>query len=301
MELRHIRYFVRAAELRHFTHAAESLYVSQPTLSTHIHQLEEELGLPLFDRLGRIVQLTEAGQVFLEHAVQALRELERATEEIADLKGIISGALSICALPGYGHKVLPALISSFHAKYPQINFEIKSGTSDFLEEQVLSGAVVLGLSFVPPTKPNIDYRVLFSNRRNFVVSEKHALANRKEISLEEIAEQPLALISPRYRSRLGIDETFANKGMAPKILVEMDDLHAMLEVVADGDLGTVLTGFGVGGFPGLHLIPIEHIPIVHFGVLWQAGSYLNPAAKAFVQHVVSEQAMIAKLGAHEDC
>ena len=98
MELRHIRYFVRAAELLHFTHAAESLYISQPTLSIHIQQLEEELGAPLFNRSGRHVQLTEAGQMLLIRARQSIRELELAQEEIADLKGLRRGTLRIGAL-----------------------------------------------------------------------------------------------------------------------------------------------------------------------------------------------------------
>src|SRR5271163_958786 len=126
MELRHIRYFIRAAELAHFTQAAESLYISQPTLSNHIQQLEEEIGLPLFDRLGRKVQLTEAGLVFLEHARQAIRELEWAQEEIGDLKGIVSGAVRIGALPGVGRNFLPSLLAAFHISYPQIGFELKT-------------------------------------------------------------------------------------------------------------------------------------------------------------------------------
>jgi len=75
MELRHLRYFARAAELLHFTHAAESLYISQPALSAHIHQLEEEVGAALFDRTGRKIVLTDAGQIFYDHARLALDKL----------------------------------------------------------------------------------------------------------------------------------------------------------------------------------------------------------------------------------
>ena len=90
MELRHIRYFLRAAELLHFTRAAESLHVSQPTLSNHIQQLEEEFGTPLFER-GRRLRLTEAGELLLGYARNAVCELERAKEEVANLQGLLRG------------------------------------------------------------------------------------------------------------------------------------------------------------------------------------------------------------------
>src|ERR1700733_6443804 len=107
MELRHIQYFMRAADLLHFTHAAESLYISQPTLTIHIQQLEQELGLPLFDRVGRNVRLTEAGAVFQDNARKAMRELEIAMEEAADMKGLKSGTLKLAALQFFGQEFLP--------------------------------------------------------------------------------------------------------------------------------------------------------------------------------------------------
>src|ERR1700677_4190657 len=123
MELRHIRYFIRAAEELHFTRAAESLYISQPTLSTHIQQLEEELGVLLFDRIGRNVRLTQAGNVFLPHAQHALQNLNRAKEKIADLKALVSGRIRLGALLTFGQEVLPSWIATFHNAYPQIRVD----------------------------------------------------------------------------------------------------------------------------------------------------------------------------------
>ncbi len=164
MELRHIRYFIRAAELLHFTHAAESLYISQPTLSTHIQQLEEELGLPLFDRVGRNVRLTEAGKVFLEHAERAVHELDLAQERIADLKGLTSGKLRLSALSTFGQELLPLWISTFHAIYPEIRMEIKTGNSDTIEEDLQSGRIDLALSFIPSTAELFNSETLLQNK-----------------------------------------------------------------------------------------------------------------------------------------
>src|SRR5690242_6831244 len=115
MELRHLRYFIRAAELLHFTRAAESLYISQPTLSIHIQQLEEELGTPLFARVGRNVRLTEAGELLLIRARQALNELENAGEEIGAIVGLTRGTLRIAGLPSFSSRVLAPWIAAFNS------------------------------------------------------------------------------------------------------------------------------------------------------------------------------------------
>src|SRR5476649_2683156 len=107
MELRHIRYFIKAAELKHFTKAAESLNVSQPTLSLHIQQLEKEFGSPLFARVGRNVRLTEAGEVLLKHAHLAMSALDNARDEIASLKGLLSGSLYVGTTLSFMDKHLP--------------------------------------------------------------------------------------------------------------------------------------------------------------------------------------------------
>jgi DNA-binding transcriptional LysR family regulator len=150
MELRHLRYFVRTAELLHFTRAAESLFISQPTLSTHIQQLEEELGCELFARIGRKVQLTEAGSILLGRARKALSEVEEATCEIQALKGLLRGNLSIGALPSYSSKLLPGWLTAFNNIHPDVHISARTGTSDDLENAVVSGEVNAAFGFVPP-------------------------------------------------------------------------------------------------------------------------------------------------------
>src|SRR5208283_2621408 len=105
MELRHIRYFLRAAELLHFTRAAESLYISQPCLSIHIQQLEEELKTKLFDRVGRNVRLTAAGEILLVRARHVVEELETAGQEIQAVTGLLRGTLTIATIPLFGSRV----------------------------------------------------------------------------------------------------------------------------------------------------------------------------------------------------
>src|SRR5208337_5040804 len=150
MELRHIRYFIRAAELLHFTRAAESLYVSQPTLSIHIQQLEEELGALLFERAGRHarpVRLTEAGHRLLKHLRNALRELELGKEDVAELRGLVSGTLRFGSTHVFSQRLVSTALSVFTAKYPEIHIVMKLGTSTDIEQAILERDTDLGLAF----------------------------------------------------------------------------------------------------------------------------------------------------------
>lgn len=286
MELRHIRYFIRAAELLHFTNAAESLYISQPTLSTHIHQLEEEMGLTLFDRIGRHVSLTEAGKVFLEHAERALHELDIAVERIADLKGLVSGKLRLNALSVFGNELMPAWITTFHAIYPQIIIDLTTGNSDAIEEDLQSGRTDLALSYVPSANEFFHSETLFTEQVFLVVSKKHPLATKTEIDPQSLNNMPLALGSRRLAGRRMIDSFFFENRILPNVLLETDDLPALLKIVSAGDVASLLARITVGKHPDLCLVPIAGKKLyVSYGVLWHKQCHLSPAAQAFLDHI----------------
>ncbi len=292
MELRHIRYFVRAAEQLHFTRAAESLFVSQPTLSLHIQQLEEEVGAALFDRVGRKVQLTEAGKIFLEHAGKALKELELAEERISDLKGMTSGTLKLGAILTFSQELLPSWIASFLAKYPHIRMVVKTGDSDFIEENLLSGNIDAALSFVPPSTELLKAEKLFTAEVFLGVSEQHPLADRESVQLKEVQEIPLALVGNRWTARRLIEAYFAESGISPDVLIEIDDLHGLLRVVSQGLAGSLLTRIVVSNYPNLRLIPIADKKLfLNYGMLWHGQKHLSPSTEAFLAHIRQEFAV----------
>jgi len=292
MELRHIRYFVRAAELLHFTHAAESLYISQPTLSTHIQQLEEELGLPLFDRIGRNVRLTEAGRLFLEHAHRAQNDLDLAKERIADLKGLLSGTLTIGSLMTFGQEMLPSWIPSFNALYPNIKICVKMGSSDFVESELESGQVDIGLSFAPTTSEQLQSEILFSQEIFLVVGEQHKFADKAEVKLSELGSIPLAMVTRQFAARRIYDAFLASHGISPDVRVEMDDLQGLLKFTSLSGLATIMSSLAINNFPDLRAIPIAGKPLyIQYGVAWPSQGLLTPAARAFYRHV-KEQSLI---------
>ena len=147
MELRQLRYFIRSAELLNFTEAAHALYISQSTLSQQIKQLEDELGMPLFDRIGKRVRITEAGSLFLPYARQTIADSESGRFVINDLKGIKTGELRIGVTYGLSALLTPVLIQ-FSAQYPDVKIIVEFGTSEDLLDKLKSTRVDFLLSFL---------------------------------------------------------------------------------------------------------------------------------------------------------
>jgi LysR family cyn operon transcriptional activator len=289
LELRHIRYFIRAAELLHFTRAAQSLYVSQPTLSTHIQQLEEELGAVLFERAGRHarpVRLTEAGHRFLKHMRSALRELELGKEDVEELRGLVSGTLRFGATHVFGQRLVSTALALFTVKYPEIHIVMKLGTSSDIEEAILERDIDVGLAFLPPDSSDIEYEALFSDEVVLVVSKKHSLAGKTEIPIHELSGLPCALPSSGFSTRRLLDIHFTRQKISPKILLEINDIPALLTLVERGGLATLVSRKAIENRPELCAISITGARIMReAGILKHQGVYLSAAARAFVELV----------------
>jgi LysR family transcriptional regulator, cyn operon transcriptional activator len=290
MELRHIRYFLRAGELLHFTHAAESLYVSQPTLSLHIHQLEEELGTPLFIREGRRVRLTEGGELFLEHARRIIRELELADQNLADLKGLERGTLRIGSLLTFGQEILPDWVAGFHANYPKIAISVTTGSSSFLEDQLKSNLLDVVFSFLPANIDDVQEEPIVAEEVFLLVSKQHEFAAKRSIQAKELERIPLALVGRNLSARHVYDRFFAEHKVNPEVLIEFDDLRALLKIVKNGDVATLTTKLAAGDQRDLRFIPIaDEKLLVNYGMLWLANSRPSLPAKAFLNHVKTQR------------
>ena len=300
MELRHIRYFIRAAELLHFTRAAESLYVSQPTLSIHIQQLEEELGALLFERAGRHarpVRLTEAGHRLLKHLRNALRELELGKEDVAELRGLVSGTLRFGSTHVFSQRLVSTALSVFTAKYPEIRIVMKLGTSTDIEQAILERDIDLGLAFLPPDSEDIEYEALFSDEVVLVVSKKHPLADATELPIRQLHGLACALPSTGFSTRRLLDKHFSKEKISPKILFEINDIPALLTLVERGSMGTLVSRRAVECRPEFSVISITGARLLReAGILKHQSVYFSTAARAFVELVKLDFASEKPLG-----
>jgi LysR family transcriptional regulator, cyn operon transcriptional activator len=282
MELRHIRYFIKAAELKHFTKAAESLNVSQPTLSLHIQQLEKEFGSPLFDRVGRRVRLTEAGEVLLKHAHLAIGSLDTARDEIGSLKGLLSGSLCVGATLSFMDKHLPLWFSLFTAKHPHVRVIVRMGTVNDMEQWLLAGHLDLAVTFLPSQSEVFESEELFKDELVVAISDNNPTALTKTLTEEDLANLSLAHISSGFTVRKLFDARMARQKIKPRVILEIDDVHALIKVITANGAATVLPRLTAKEYPNLRIFSLPGGPLTATaGIMWQHGINLSPAAQAF--------------------
>ncbi|SEJ45344.1 LysR family transcriptional regulator, cyn operon transcriptional activator [Dyadobacter koreensis] len=256
MELRQLKYFIKAAERSNFTEAAALLNISQSTLSQQIKQLEDELGVPLFDRIGKRVMLTEAGKLFLPHAIQTVRKSEDGREMIKELNNIRTGSLKIGATYGLSSLLTQTLIR-FSEKYPKIKISIEFGTSDELLKLITESKLDFALSFIPVrhTKTYVTYP-LFKSILSLIVHRDHPSATHQNTSVAQLADMPLVLPVKGYSIRAFLDKAFSEVNIIPDIAMEINDIDMLLKLVDTGKWCTVLMKTSLFNYPSLVAVPI---------------------------------------------
>jgi DNA-binding transcriptional LysR family regulator len=254
VELRHLRYFVGVANTLNFRAAAENLHVSAPALSRQIKDLEEEMGLRLFDRDTTKVRLTDAGVVFVDEARALLARASRAQEMAKDTVRSETCSLRV----GYNSALLaehmPECLLTFAAKYPRVHVELVDLNSAEQIAAIRRGDVQL--AFVAPEKgwempPGLASAPLYSARMQAVLGRGHRLASGSAVSLADLAgERMLAISGPRWHiHQLHILRIFKAFGLAPPEITEVERLDALLTMVAAREGVTMLIWRRCMAFP----------------------------------------------------
>lgn len=283
MELRQLKYFKAACELQNFSEAARALYISQSTLSKQIKQLEDELEVLLFDRIGKRIVPTEAGLAFLPYANKALQDAEDGKQILRDLKGIKIGNLHV----GVTYSMGPVLVSAlepFTKVYPNIRLRITFGTSEELLHLLENNGLDILLSFQPEGICDGFERVpLFQSRLYFIVHESHPLSTLSSITLKRLSETPLILPERGFATRKEIEELCLKHQLTFTVGMEINDVHTILHILKGGYWATVLTQAAVSNEAGLVQIPILCADrLTSQGYLfWPQGTYRKKAAVAF--------------------
>jgi LysR family hydrogen peroxide-inducible transcriptional activator len=194
--LQQLRYFARVADLGNFTRAAEACAVSQPSLSQQIAKLEEELGQPLFERLGRGVRLTEAGRSFRQRVDQILAMLEDARSGISDLPD--RGRLVVAAIPTIAPYYLPNLLHEFALECPLCQIEVIEDVTTVTLRRCLEGEIDLALLALPIHGDSLHVESLFTEELLAVFPANHPLAGRSRVSLRDLTDQPFVLLNEAH-------------------------------------------------------------------------------------------------------
>ena len=283
MILRHIRYMLAVAEHRNFTRAADALHVSQPALSQQIKQLEETLGVQLFDRTGRTVRLTDMGSVYIEYARRALVDLEAGRRAILDVRDLSHGELRLAMTPTFTEYLVAPLVERFSAEYPGITLSVCEMTLDSIELALSDDRVDLGIGFAGVRSDEIEVRALFDEKLTIVVGKDHPFARKKTpVSLQELADAPLALLTRDFATRAHIDAYFQSHRLSPKITVEANSISAVVKIVRYGRMATILPDAIAREHGALnHVESSAVLPSRTVALLSRKGAYRSAASQAF--------------------
>ncbi|GMV50565.1 MAG: HTH-type transcriptional regulator CynR [Nitrospirae bacterium] len=288
MEFRHLRYFLAVADQLHFTKAAEGLHVSQPALSAQVKQLEEEVGVPLFDRVGRSVHLTRAGAIFRDHARRALREMDLARTAIAEEEGLQRGALTVGVVQTVNAYLIPAIVARFSSRYPLVSLKLDELSGPDIERGVEEGTLDVGIGFVPVASERVVSQPLFEEDFVLITAPRHPLAKCRQLTLSALNHESLILLPALFCTRRLLDAGFEQAGIQPKVIVEMNSIEGILATVRTSRLATLLPrlSLGIGRNQALRGIPLKHpTPRRGVGLLWKKGGYRSRAVMALAEEV----------------
>ncbi|WP_353940154.1 LysR substrate-binding domain-containing protein [Streptomyces sp. HUAS MG91] len=242
MELRQLEYFVAVAEEQNFTRAAARVRISQSGVSSQIRQLERELGAELFDRSGRTVTLTVAGEAALIHARAALTAAEAVGQAVGEVTDLIRGQLVLGMIIGCTVTPLFDALAAFHEAHPGVKISLLEDSSDRLVEKVRTGAVDLALIGAATNTPDgLDALTIISERLVVAVPAGHPLAKQRRVTLRDLVAHPIVCMPPGTGLRTALDQACAAQGLHPSIALQASAADAIADLAARGLAVAVLS------------------------------------------------------------
>ncbi|WP_341479984.1 LysR family transcriptional regulator [Paenibacillus dendrobii] len=286
LEIRQLHYFMAVCEEMHFTKAAEKIGVSQPTLSQQIRALEDELHMPLFDRIGKKIALTEAGMLLLTNATTIMDTLQNVKDSIADLRHLHGGKIRVGIMPSDLDYRITQLVIDFHHAFPKVKLMVISSI-DILQ-QVLDSEVDIGIGV--NVEPNDRLITIPLCREDYVltVSTEHPLASRKSIELKELKDLPVIMYPEGYLGRDLVEEVVRKHGFQLHSILETSTATSIINLVKANIGATVQPSLLMQQIndPDLRIIRIQdHAPSRSMAIIYRSDRYLSQAAKAFIDRV----------------
>lgn len=286
MELTQLDYFLTVVRLQHVTKASEALAITQPALSHSISKLEEELGVPLFERRGRNIQVSRYGRMFAESVERALSELAKGKQAIEEQVNPESGVIRVAYLNILGAELVPKLIRGFHRRHPKIRFELVQGNHAFISSQMESGECDLMISSAKPESDDYEWVPMLTAPLYAVVSPSHRLARQEAVAFTELTGEPFIEVKHYCGLKSTLDSCFSRIGFKPNVAYEAEDLMTVA--------GFAAAGLGVSILPksnGLMLDGLTWLPFIdegcncEIGLIKKKGKFLAPAVHRFSEYV----------------
>ncbi|MFV8231916.1 LysR family transcriptional regulator [Mycolicibacterium fortuitum] len=288
MDFHQLQCFVAVAEEGTFTAAGLRLHLAQSGVSAHIKALEREVGQQLFERHPRAAKLTAAGEALLPHVRAAMEALASGRAAVDGLTGLLRGRVAIGTITSISPRSidLPQLLASFHRMHPGVDLSLVEDAASILTQRITDGRLdVAFTSLTDATTRGMQVRELHREAVIAILPPSSALADHREISLHELAADPLIALPEGSGLRWQLDRALEQARVRARIAFEASDPDVLVALVEQG--------LGVGLVPESALVqsdrltgvPVPELPPGRLGIIWRDRPTLNPAARAFVEHV----------------
>jgi DNA-binding transcriptional LysR family regulator len=292
-DLSDLRAFVASADLGSFRAAADSLHLSASALSRRVDKLESALGVRLFERTTRKMELTIAGRSFVEKARNVLAELEGSLFGMEELGRRLTGLITIACVPSAVSFFLPGAVKTYHETYPGIRVRVIDETSSMVFLAVARGEADFGITYIGTQEPDLDFTPILQDPFVLACQRDHPLARKRSVSWAEIAEYPDYIqLAQGSGNRTMIDTALANTVRQPRWFCEVQHVPALVSMIE--------SGLGIGVVPQLALsrerlrslvgIPVTAPAVVRtLGVIHRKNRPLTVAAQHFFDLLVRPQ------------
>ncbi len=298
MDFKDLSYIVAIAKYQSITKAADSLYITQPTLTKFLQNLEKNLGQKLFKKLGNRFILTYAGERYVARATEILNMKKELDQEMGDIIKNNAGSLKIAFPTMRGTYMLPCTLPIFHSLYPNVTIDILEASSSMLEGTILAGETDLAFFNLPIKSADIDYEIISHEEVVLVLSAAHPLADKGIVregckypwfDLKLLENERFILQIPGQRTRQTVDRLFKSTDFTPKRKIQTSNIRASVELAACGYGACFVTETHLKHIhldKGLAYFSVgDPCTTVDFVVAFRKGSYLPYHAREFIKIV----------------
>jgi DNA-binding transcriptional LysR family regulator len=293
ISLRQLDIFCRVAQKRSFSKAAASVYLTQPTVSEHVSTLEKLLGVKLFDRMGRKVELTRAGEIYYKYAKKIIELRSEAQQVLDSFLGLLRGRLTIGASTIPGVYIVPKIVGSFSRKFPAIRAMIHVADSGEIIDQVSEGSLEVGFVGRKPRGKVLAAKAFVSDNLVVAVPPGHKWEKKGTISIDELREEPFLLREPGSGTRSALEDALAKHRISLEkefnAVAELGSTEAVKQGIRGGLGVSVISDIAAAAdCPNCRLktLKIEGVAIERkFYRIHLKNHTLTPAAEAFLSHM----------------
>ena len=294
-----LRVFEASVRLGNFTRAAQELHMAQPTASVQIKKLTETVGLPLFEQVGKRVYLTDAGRSLYAGCHEVFRALSALEETLNGLRAMESGMLRL-AVSSTGKYLAPRMLGAFIQRYPGVKASLAIHNRMTLLERLAHNEDDLYLFASPLEREDVVTQALLPNPLVVFARDDHPLAGARSISFERIAAEPFLMREPGSGTRLLAAKLFEQRGLVPRISMELSDDEAIKQAILAGLGVAIMPRFTLGLEPEptrLICLDVDGFPLAnHWYFAYPVGKQLSATARAFMDFSRLEAKALALQG-----